>query len=112
MDYRAVVHLSPQDGCEDRGSLGYDRSACCQVIHPDLVGRTVGGKRIPGVQARVVEQEKPAAVQLVGAGLGEYLDATESYLIVFGREWILVDEDLSNSLFCRQPLARSETINI
>src|SRR5262245_58256491 len=112
MDYRAIVHLSPQDRCENRRSPEYHRSGSSQVIHSDLAGRTIGGKRIPGVQIRIVEQKKPATVKFVCAGFSEYFDAAKAYLIVFGREWILVDEDLSNSLFCRQSLACREAINI
>src|SRR5262245_56530155 len=112
MDYRAIVHLSPQDRCENRRSPEYHRSGSSQVIHSDLAGRTIGGERIPGAQIRSVAAKTPGTVKFASCGYSEYFEAAKAYLIVFGREWILVDEDLSNSLFCRQSLACREAINI
>ena len=50
-------------------------------------------------------------MQLVGAGLGEDLDASETRLIVLRRKRVLVDADLADIFFGRK-LAVAESINV
>jgi hypothetical protein len=51
---------------------------------------------IARVEDLVVEIEHPLAVELVGAGLGEDLNAAEADAVVFSRERIAVDADFAD----------------
>src|SRR5215471_1742882 len=110
MDYRIVVQLSPQHGHKNRGALWHDGAARGQVVHPDLVGRAIFDKGIARVETGVVEQEKRAAVQGIGPGFSEYVDSAKPDPIVLSGKRVLIYEDLSNSLFCRESLAGGETV--
>src|SRR5205807_4418182 len=69
--------------------------------------RAVGISRIPYVTANVVID---GAVISLCAGLGENLDAAIAKLVVFGREGILVDADLTNRIL-RRKISAAKTID-
>ena len=67
--------------------------------------------RILRVESRVVAAGLDLAVQLVGAGLGEDLDAAVAQAVVLGGKWILVDADFADRRL-RRNLAAGESVDI
>ena len=75
-----------------------------------VVGLVVG-QRVARIEDRVGIEKGDGAAQLVGARLGENLDAAEAQPVEFGGKGILVDADLADGFLGRQ-LAAAETIDV
>src|SRR5260370_37074418 len=73
--------------------------------------RRHSSKRIATVKRRRGSREKGLAVELVGAGLGENLDAAVAELVVLRGKWILVDADFADGSFGRES-SGGETVGI
>ena len=92
---------------EEEGRLSLDdRPAQISAVAAQLVWRADQRKRIARIEAFVAKVEEGLAAYLVGAGLGEYLDASVAETFILRGEWISVDADFSNRLLRRQPAAR------
>ena len=64
-----------------------------------------------GVEGGIVATHLHLAVQFVGSGLGENLDAAVAKAVVFGRKRILVDANLANGGF-RRKLTAGKSIDV
>ena len=106
-----VVHrVLPEDAGEDGSGLG-EGPVQVAVEHVGVIGRLRGDEGVGSVERRVVALHPEVAVQLVGAGLGEDLDASEAQRVVLRRVGILVDADLADGGFGRQ-LSAGESIHV
>ena len=97
---------------EERCLPGHDWTTEVSTEVPNLKRRPVACKWIARVQAFIVVVKEAAAVKLIGAGLGKYISAS-GWLIVFGRERILIDAHLANRAFWRHgPLRKPIDVNL
>ncbi len=70
-------------------------------------------ERVAGVEGLVVALDEELAVQLVGAGLGENLDAPVAQPVELGGKGILVDANLADRRLGRKlPAAEAVDINL
>ena len=110
VDDGVVYRVLPEDAGEDGSGLG-ERSVQIAVEHVGVIGRLRGHERIGSVEWRVIALHPEVPVQLVGAGLGEDLDAPETQGVVLRRVGVLIDADLADGGFGRQLSAR-ESIHV
>ncbi len=88
-----------------------ERAADVGGDHPVGEIRLVGGDGVAGIEDTVAVVEPDAAANLIGARLGEDLDAAEAEFVVLGGEGILIDADFADGFLGRQ-LAAAEAIDI
>src|SRR5207244_13218671 len=81
------------------------RAAPNDAVHFGDVFRLVWRVRVAVIDNGIAEIKERAAVKLIGARLGENLDASVSQLVVLGGEGVLVDADLADRLLRGQAAA-------
>lgn len=109
VDERLIVTGLPLRTQKER-ELFAERAIDVALHIGGVIGRLRGGERVARIEGRVVALHEVVAMQFVGAGFGEDLDAAPAKGIVLRGVWILVDAYLSNGGFGRQ-LAAAEAVD-
>ena len=71
---------------------------------PELVlpqNASVGAVKVAGIQVRIAQKLEPAAVQLVGAGLGDHVDLGACVVSVLGVAVVRDDAEFGNRVKVR-----------
>ncbi len=110
IDGSKIIDIAPLDIKEERSLLA-QRAADVSVVLGRIVTRLRTGEGIGGVERRIVSLDEKLAVIFVGAGLGKDFNAAIAQLVVFRREWILIDPDLANGRLGRK-LPGGEAVNV
>src|SRR5690348_14540450 len=76
-----------------------------------MVRRLARGKRISGIESRIVALNHARAVKFIGSSFREDFDARVSELVVFRRKWIRIDANFADRGFGRQ-LPGGEPVNV
>src|SRR6267378_6423669 len=96
---------------EEERCLLVNRPAYVAVVDGRIVGRLLADEWVAGIECRTVALYGNLSVVLVGAGFGEDLDTAISKFVVFRRERILINSDLTNRRLGRK-LSSRKSVNV
>src|ERR1019366_3631042 len=112
IDGGEVVNISPL-GADKKGSVlnPFDRAADASLVLDGIIIWLRARERVGRIECRIVSADLKLAMVIIGPRLGENFDAAVTELVIFRREWILINANLANRRFWRK-LASRKTVNV